>query len=42
MKLHSGDPSLFEGMSVYLRALAEREIQAEIGVKRGAAILIKT
>jgi precorrin-4 methylase len=30
VKLHSGDPSLFEGASVYLRALAERGIQAEI------------
>jgi len=30
VKLHSGDPSLFEGTSVYLHALAERGIQAEI------------
>jgi len=30
VKLHSGDPSHFEGLSVYLRALAERGIQAEI------------
>ncbi len=27
MKLHSGDPSLFEDVSVYLRALAEHGIQ---------------
>ncbi|MBA1343181.1 MAG: S-adenosyl-L-methionine-dependent uroporphyrinogen III methyltransferase [ANME-2 cluster archaeon] len=30
VKLHSGDPSLFEGTSVYLRALAERGIRGEI------------
>ncbi|GEM_PF-2428019 len=30
VKLHSGDPLLFEGTSVYLRALAEQGIQAEI------------
>ncbi|MEA1870512.1 MAG: cobalt-precorrin-4/precorrin-4 C(11)-methyltransferase [Euryarchaeota archaeon] len=30
VKLHSGDPSLFEGVSVYLRALAERGIRGEI------------
>ncbi len=30
VKLHSGDPSLFEGTSVYLRALAERGIRVEI------------
>lgn len=30
VKLHSRDPSLFEGASMYLRALSERGIQAEI------------
>ncbi len=30
VKLHSGDPSLFEGTSVYLRVLAERRIPVEI------------
>ncbi len=30
VKLHSGDPSIFEGTTVYLRALAKRGIQADI------------
>ena len=30
VKLHSGDPSLFEGMSMYLCAFAERGISVEI------------
>lgn len=30
VKLHSGDPSLFEGTSLYLHALSERGIRGEI------------